>query len=311
MSSERSNRAEPAPGAPLISVVVASVNGPESLATCLRALLAQDTVRVYEVVVADRCGAAVSDLLRSLDDSRIHSIEAPSSSSIPYLRALAMAIARGQLVAILEDHCTVRPNWIELVAGAYEAGHVVIGGAVENGRTARARDWAAFLCEYSAFLPPLEHGSAEAITGNNSVYERRLLEDLGVALDGEVWESFLHEQIAAAGVELYCEADLVVSHDKSFDFFYFFSQRFHYSRSFAAMRVDGWPQWKRWLYALLTPALPPVLLFRMIGHLKAKPQYRPQFFRALPLILIYLIPWAFGEAVGAVAGAGNSLARVE
>lgn len=296
---------------PLVSVVIASVNGADAIGACLQALLAQRTNRSFEIVVADRCGLATTEAVPAFADGRVRWVSASPSTSIPRLRAMAMKVATGRLVAILEDHCNVREDWVELIARASDAGHPIVGGAVENGCTQRVRDWAAFFCEYSAFLPPLPGGVVKEITGNNSVYERALLEDLGIALDEEIWESFLHAGLKGAGVQFYCEPQLIVSHAKRFDFWYFWSQRFHYSRSFAAMRSEAWPLWKRMGYALSTALLPPLLLLRMARNLAPKAAYHSPFLRALPLIVLFTLPWAVGEAVGALAGAGDSLSRVE
>ena len=49
---------------PRISVVVASVNGPAHLDECLRALECQTLKDQAEVIVADRCGAGVTEAIR-------------------------------------------------------------------------------------------------------------------------------------------------------------------------------------------------------------------------------------------------------
>ena len=297
---------------PLISVVIASVNGLPSIRECLEALTQQDTETLYEVLVVDCCDEATREVIRSFPEPTVRLFPVEGRPSIPRLRALGMAAARGEMIAILEDHCNVVPTWIEHLARAHRAGQRAVGGAVANGSIERLVDWAVFFCEYARFMPPIEGGEVGEITGNNSAYERTLLEELGPELEDEVWEGFLHDRIRELGVPFYCDPELLVSHKKEFGFFYFLSQRYHYSRSFAGMRLAGSPFWKRLAYALATPALPPLLALRIGRTVWSKGGlYRPLLLRCGPLLGIFLLMWAWGETVGALLGPGDSLAKVE
>jgi hypothetical protein len=104
---------------------------------------------------------------------------------------------------------------------------------------------------------------------------------------------------------------LEVEHKKEFPFGYFMSQRYHYSRSFAGMRLQGAPLVKRVVYAGATVLLPPLLLWRMARILAAKGGQMGRFVAALPLLLAFMVSYAWGEAVGALGGPGQSLAQVE
>jgi glycosyltransferase involved in cell wall biosynthesis len=296
---------------PLISVVIASVNGLPAIEECLEALMEQEGEVAYEVVVVDCCDATTRQAIRRFPSERVRLLEVEGRPSIPRLRALGMAAAGGRMIAILEDHCNVVPGWIEVIARAHAAGHQAIGGAVENGSRERLVDWAVFFCEYARFMPPIPRGVVAEITGNNSVYERGVLEQLGPELENEVWESFMHQRLRDLGVEFYCDPDLLVSHKKEFGFFYFLSQRYHYSRSFAGMRLAGESLWKRLAYVAATPALPPLLALRIGRTVWSKKKYRGTLIKTLPVLGVFLLMWAWGEAVGAALGPGDSLSRVE
>jgi GT2 family glycosyltransferase len=298
--------------APLISVVIASVNGLPHIANCLTALLGQEGDIDHEIIIVDRCGESTGSVIRErFSRPRLHWIEGEPEASIPRLRAIGMARARGETLAILEDHCTVAPNWLQVIARARSEGHRVIGGAVANGAVDRLRDWAAFFCEYVAFMPPVPHGEVEALPGNNCAYDRELLDSLADELYQEVWEYFLHARLRERGALFWSEPELLVSHDKRFEIGYFLAQRYHYSRSFVSMRFRGWPRWKRVAYGCALPCLAPLLLARMARSVHAKKRHRREFVLALPLTLLYLLAGTLGEAMGALAGAGRSLERVE
>jgi hypothetical protein len=215
------------------------------------------------------------------------------------------------MIAVLEDHCNVEPGWLEAIARQCRAGALVIGGAVENGSVERTVDWAAFFCEYARFMPPVPRGVVREITGNNSVYDRAVLARLGPEAGAEVWESFLHERMRVLGIPFQSDPDLAVIHKKSFGYLHFLAQRYHYSRSFAGLRLKGSPWWKRLGYACATPLLPPLLMGRLAGAVARKRRHGARFVQASPVLATFLLSWAWGEAVGALLGPGRSLARVE
>jgi GT2 family glycosyltransferase len=297
---------------PLISVVIASVNGMPCVGECLEALTKQQGDIRYEILVVDRCGEKTRNAIRGrFSQPEIRLIPVEGCQSIPKLRALGMAAAKGRLIAILEDHCNVPPHWFEAIARAHQAGHQVIGSGVENGSVKRLIDWAVFFCEYARFMPPVSGGVVSEIPGNCAVYDRQVLERLGPELREEVWESFLHQRMKEEGVAFYCDPAMTVWHKKEFRFAYFMSQRYHYSRSFAAMRMTAAPIPRRLAYACATPALPFLLLWRMATTVWRKQRRRKEFILATPIIGMFLASWAWGEAVGALLGPGDSLARVE
>jgi hypothetical protein len=266
----------------------------------------------YEVIVVDRCGAPLPERVKlAFPQPGIRVITAPAGTSIPKLRALGMAQARGRALAILEDHCNVNPGWMDAIARLLAQGHRAMGGPVRNGAVERLTDWAVFFVEYARFMPPVQPGEVDAIAGSSAVYERAMLDGLGPELKQEVWEHFLHARMREAGVKFVNDPGLEVEHKKVFPFGYFMSQRYHYSRSFAGMRLAGAHPIKRVAYAGATALLPPLLLWRMARILRAKGGQAGRFVAALPLLLAFMASYAWGEAVGALAGPGGSLAKVE
>ncbi len=303
---------ESAPQQPQISVVVASVSGLPSITDCLEALVRQKGNVSYEVLVVDRCGEETRAALQNrFPQPQIRLIAVDGRPSISRLRAIGINRARGRWIAILEDHCNVVPEWCQVVSRACAAGHHVIGGAIENGSNRRTVDWAVFFCEYSRFMLPLKRGPVIEITGNNSVYDRTVLSQLQPELDKDALDSLLHRRLRELGIPFYCEPDQVAFHKKEFGCGGFVLQRYHYSRSYASMRLDGAPKWKRMLYAGAMPLLPGLLLARIIRTVVQKGRHRKNFLRALPLIGTFVLVWAWGEAVGALFGPGTSLEQVE
>ena len=193
---------------------------------------------------------------------------------------------------------------------ALESGAEVVGGAVENAATDTVCDWASFLCEYSHCLPPLPEGKVDWLTGNNVVYRRELLEKHMDVIDEHAWENRLHDAIRDSGTALVCRPAIVVDHKKHFTLGEYLYQRYQYSRSYAGARVRGAPVPKRLAYALAGLILPPLLFYRTVQRILSKGRHTDKLLPSLPYIAVFVVAWAWGEIVGYLAGAGDSLAKV-
>jgi hypothetical protein len=291
---------------PALSVVVASVNGMPYLGACLDALA--ERAPEAEVVVADWTDDETREQVRRRWPAvKLLSFDEPMA--VPELRAAGIFGSSAPAVALIEDHCLVAPEWSSRLGEAHDAGHGIVGGPIRNVRTERIRDWAAFFCEYSAVMEPMPAGPVAGLPGMNVSYDRAALEAIDDLLRAGRWENWLHPRLQERGFELWCEPGAVVEHDKYFELGEFFSQRYHYSRSYAGMR-DPELGWKRLLYALGTPLLLPLLYWRMARNVFGRGAHRREFLLATPLILAYVAVWAFGEAVGYLFGGGRSLLRV-
>jgi len=292
--------------APELSVVVASVNGLPYLADCLEAL--ERNAPTADVVVADWTDEPTRALVRERwPNVKLLSFDEPTT--VPELRAAGIFAAQAPHVAVIEDHCDVLASWADGIISAHLNGHAVVGGSIRNARTRRLRDWAAFFCEYSAFMEPAPAGSVRGLPGMNVSYDREALAAIDDLLRAGHWESWLHPRLLERGFELWCDPEVVLDHAKDFGFVEFVSQRYHYSRSYAGMR-NGELGWKRFVYALGSPLLVPLAYSRMARHVRARPAYRRAFRRSTPLILLYTMVWAFGEAVGYLFGGGRSILKV-
>lgn len=296
------------PTEPSLSVVVPSVNGWADLEGCLAALYRQDAGVPIEVLVADRVGDAVrGPLQRSFPQARL--IAAEAGTTIPVLRALAFAQARGAVVGVIEDHVLVPVDWARRMLAEHAAGAAVVGGAVVNAATARLVDRAAFLCEYSQSLQPPE-GPADWVTGNNVTYDAAVLASHRAAWQAGRWENYLHDALRRDGVALISRPAIAVGHKMHYTVGSYLYQRYLYSRSYAGMLAQTATPARRMLMGAASFALPPVLLARIASRVWAVPAHRADLLRSLPLQAVFTLGWAAGEVVGWWAGPGDALTRV-
>jgi glycosyltransferase involved in cell wall biosynthesis len=295
---------------PQVSVVIASVNGVSYLDACLAALARQRGGVRAEVVVADCCGDGARELV-AREYPWVRLLSFAERRPVPELRAIGIAHSRGDVVAVTEDHCIPAEDWFERIVARHRGPYAAVGGAVENAATERLVDWAVFLCEYSRYVNPVPRGVTDDIPGNNVAYKREALAHIQDLLDAGRWEHFLHWRLQEAGLELCSDPANVVHHRKSFTIREFLEQRFHYGRSFAGMRVEGGPFWRRLMFAFGSPILPPLLLGRIADRLFRRRRHRLIFLRSCPLLALFTLSWTAGELIGYLTGPGDSLARVE
>ncbi|MGI8807286.1 MAG: glycosyltransferase family 2 protein [Acidimicrobiales bacterium] len=294
---------------PELSVVIASVNGLPYPLACLDALTSQEGMDP-EIILADCTGAGTVAAVRErFPDVRVLAFD--EQKSVPWLRAAGIREATGRLVAITEDHCVPTPDWCRrLVAAQERTGWAAVGGGVRNGSRERLIDWVVFFCEYSQHMDPVDDGPSSVLPGMNVAYDMDALADMKSMFAEGLWESFLHERLAAAGHVLGLSADVVVDHQKYFTPRMFASERFHYSRSFAGMRVAGRGLGTRVAWAAGSLALPPVLVARITRRVLDKRQYAGWYLRSLPLVVAFSFIWAAGEWWGYLTGPGDSLVKV-
>ena len=296
---------------PVVSVVIASVNGLPEIDECLSALERQKGEFDYEVVVANRCKDVTADYIGSRFP-HVKLLDLAHNLGIPELRAIAMTEAKGDIIVVTEDHCIAPDNWLQEIVKAHKLEYMVVGGAVENGKTDRIIDWSVFLCEYSSCMLPVKAGEVSAVPGNNAAYKRAALDMVGDDIKRYFWESFLHEELARKGVKFLSVPSIVIVHKKEFGFFYFLSQRFHYSRSFAGMRRAILPPAKRFYYLMASPLLPLLMAIRVTrAVILEKKRHYKEFFFSLPSLSIFFISYAMGEFAGYLLGPGESLSKVE
>ena len=293
---------------PSLSVVVPSVNGWGALEGCLAALERQDAGVAIEVLVADRVGPAVREPLRAAFP-QVRLLAADAGATIPGLRALAFAAARGGVVGVIEDHVLVPPDWARRMLAEHAAGAEVVAGSVVNQATERLVDRAAFLCEYSQSLRPAE-GPAACVTGNNVTYRGALLASHRASWQADRWENHLHDALRRDGVVLVSRPAITVGHKMHYTVGSYLSQRYLYARSYAGMLSRGAGPARRLFMGLASLALPPLLLARIVSRTWAAAEHRADLLLSLPLLALFTTAWAAGEVVGWWAGPGDALRRV-
>ena len=280
----------------------------------LDALRQQDGSPDYEVIVADRRLDRITELIRD-NYPEVRLLLCAAGTPLPELRTRALGCAHSEYIVVTEDHCVPPRHWLASILKTFEAAPmetVAVGGPVENGVVDSALDWATFLCEYSAFVAPVPNGPTPSLPGMNVAYRRSALIKLGrEVLIGGFWETTVHPLFTRKSLLLYQSDTIQIVLKKKFSFRLFIHQRFLYSRYYAGLRMCRSTLVARLVMSILTLGLPALLLLRIGRNLMTKKRLIPQFIRALPYLIIFVLIWACGELVGYLRGPGDALSRIE
>ncbi len=295
-----------------ISIVIASGAGGEFLPRCLASLREQVAASSAELIVVDRRGGeTASRIEREFPFAKLLRQVPDHQMSVPELRKIGVLAASGDIVAVIEEHCTVPPGWIESIRRGFAGDSVVAtGGPILHADYQRTEDWVVYFSEYHNYLPPWPEGPRYLLNGANIAYRReRLLEHAGILGDG-YWEVVLHPRLAAAG-EFRAVPGMGAYHTGPFDYGYYLEQRYLLSRVWGGTQREKVGAGKRLLYLVAAPALPFLLLARIAHRVTGSPGLMPKFLHALPMLVPAAFAYVWGEWLGYLVGMGDALERVE
>ena len=294
------------------SVIIACNNAEAVIVECLSRLLQQAEHTNLEIIVADGSNDTTARLVETRFPT-VRLLRFKHPTTLPVLRGSAIALATGQIVALLDPYSMVNPDWLQQVSRAHtEHEHAAIGGAVD---LYRADDqgmlvWAQYFNEYGMFMSPVEEGVIEILPGSNISYKRELLFDGDKPRFKEFWKTFVHAGLEQTGKVLWQAPGIRVELWKPVGFGSFLMTRFSHGRCYAAMRCADATRATRFLRLLTTPFVPFVLQYRWTRRIWPKSRNRGKFVLSLPIQFILFTCWSVGEFAGYLTGAGSSCRKL-
>ncbi len=292
---------------PPLSVVIATVDPWPAIENAFNSVLDQASELGAEIVLADGHGDGVPD--RVLVGNVVR-VRAPGTS-IFQARAHGMSAARGDIVAVTEDHCRAAPDWCRRVLECFEEhpGVSVLGGAVENAATATLLDHMHFLFANGHSMRPLGTGGPRSMSGQANVSYRRAQVQT-VDPDRGVLQMQLNRDLGRAGVVMRLDERPLTWHDQPLDLPGVVAMHFHNGRCIAGFRNPRLsPAW-RVMRVLSTLVLPAFLTARAVLTAWRKRRMRLRAAAGLPWLALMGCSHGAGELVGYLTGPGDSPARM-
>jgi hypothetical protein len=310
---------------PILSVIVAIVSDTTGrtdtshLEPCLHALKQQTAAPSMEIIVPYHPSViGIAEIRRQYED--VHFLEVRDLKTYTgqsgtrehhdELRARGLAEARGDIIALIEDHGIPSPDWCARLVEAHRQPYVAVGGAIENGID-RPLNWAVCFCDFLRYQNPLPDGESPIASDANIAYKRSALDSIH-----PVWKSSFHEAsvnaaLMARGEKLaLAPGAIVYQHRRGLRLGAALQERFVWGRSFAATRAKlaGAPQ--RTFWAVFSPVLPVLMMARMSAMAVNKRRTIGPFLKALPLTTMLVVSWSCGELIGYVTGCANAAGAV-
>src|SRR5262249_28073528 len=151
-------------------------------------------------------------------------------------------------------------------------------------------------CEYGIFMPPLADGPASVLSGINVAYDRETLLGCRPVWQEAFYENEVHDALRRRGHRLHRVARAWVRSHLVMGLREAMAHLATGGRRFGSHRRQQAPAAVRGLWALAGPAVPAVLLGRIVRRVAGRrPAWVVTLARGLPYVLCLLAAWSAGE----------------
>jgi hypothetical protein len=226
-------------------------------------------------------------------------------------RAAAVRAASAPVVVLGETHAFPAPDCAEQLLHAHDGPWQCVAPGMENGNPESARSWSGFLMDYGRWLADMPGGDIPEPPAYNASWKREALLSCGdrMALMLEPGGP-VDAALVARGARFCHETRARVAHLNVARPGAWAKERFWGGRLFGARRSREWPLSRRLVYfggSVLVPVIRFVRTrsgFAVAGSKSRLPR------DTLAAIVGGSILWAFGEAMGYIAGEGKAETRM-
>jgi hypothetical protein len=284
-----------------ISVAVICTSGTPDLTRCLEALRTQRDAPDFEVVAV--CDPKITGIERVRQRFPEARILANQGQRTPLeLGSRAVRECRGELILFTKDQCVPNPNWVRTMVDAQQEGRAAVGGRVEIAPDASPTDWAFYFVDYFRYAGPVEAGSAPFLTVCNVVYKRSELEAIRPVWDDSFVETAVNEALRARFGTLWIHPGSEVTIYRHVTLRTAVTERYAFGRLFGWSRIATWSSGRRLLYALFAPALPLLLLGRMVTVALRSRRLAGALVRSLLPLTLIVLARSWGEWLAYLTG---------
>ena len=285
--------------APRASIVIPAYHSHTTLRQCLEALRAQ-TFRDFEILLVNSSNEP--ETARVVQDfPEVRFTQSPVRLLPHAARNVAVQQARGDFLIFTDPDCRARPDWLERLISSHNAGHSVVGGAMElsNGT---ALERAIHLSKFFWLLPGVTAGRCPVICTANASYNRAAWNAAG-PFDDELFtgDALLAMRAATRGHAPWFEPAAIVEHSHEGTARLYVRQFFRRGQEFAAARAVQ-EAWSRWRIAahVVTGLFVPLLILARTASCAARSGWISAFITSFFYQLVFRLAWSVGEMAAQV-----------
>lgn len=302
----------PEPSTPTLTVVVSSHQAWPKLEAICASLLAQAKRCRAEVILAVAGEECLPPIRSDAETDGVAGVRATvlAGANVFELRAHGLSLARGTIVAFLEDHNLVPPSWCEELLRHYRA-HPECESlvcAVVNGSEETRTDRANFIHTFGDLLPALAEEPMQRVPSIAGSSLRRTALDPAARSAGYV-ELVGFAQVFGRGKTHYLGSCPVV-HTQPNRFGRTFMNHFHNGRACAGLLLrlkGGRGRWR----AVATSCLLPAAFLRSWLFGRQRRVLRLGYCDCLPQVLCLSLAHSLGRLTGSLVGPGRSPWKAE
>jgi hypothetical protein len=281
---------------PSLSVAVVGICGASHLRRCLAALAAQEGAPPFEVlVVYDPALQGIEEV--GADHPRVRFVCNQGQRTPLELASQAIRESRGEIVLLTEDHCVPAVDWVAELSASLQPGRAAAGGVVELAEEASAVDWAFYFVDFFRYAEPVRAGESPTLTVCNVAYRRSDLDSVSDAWEDGFHETVVNDRLRRSG-SLYLGSKPRVSMRRHVRLHDALIERYAFGRLFGCTRLERTRGTMRVVYKLLGPALPPLLLGRMIRKAISSPRFYRRLAHGIAPLTLMVLAWSWGEWIG-------------
>lgn len=286
----------------------------ERLAIILAAIDARGTVRASvsrflqelgdrgEVILVDASRDGTAGAAAAMFP-RLRVLRQPAGRLAPELWRDGLEATDAPLVALSTAQMVPRAGWLAALRDRLDStGAAGVGGPIAPGSGLSATDRALYLMRYANYLPPVPESSEFEPPGDNALYRRERLLDVGSAWRDGFWEVEVHRQLRARGESLASASDAIIEFRGGTALGPALKHRMAHARHFGAGRMHARTLPARLARSAAAPAVPAVLMARIARALRRRGEPVGRWVPAIPRLSILLASWSLGEAAGACLG---------
>lgn len=299
---------------PLISVIITTIGGYESVRTVIEHLKMQTVADKLElIIVSPSMKLTAAEAAGLINFNNFILLEADLETGLYDVWVTAVNVSRAPIVAFGENHAFPEPGWAEALIEAHNGPWAAVGSVIRNANPGSINSRAQLYMTYGRWTGPVESGEAEDLPGHNSSYKRSVLLEYGSELKHMlVRTNIMHMDLRARGYRLYMEKMAAVIHVNVSKTSSILPDLFYNGQLYTAALVHykRWSVSKRFLHALLEPLIILRYFQGTVRDLTRDGQREKLVPAALPILTAGLTAHLLGKLKGYAAGYGNAQEKI-